>query len=190
MVSINIGAAPFAYISNSGSNTISVIDTNNNTITATVTVGASPYALGQFIVTGAPVAIDDTGITTQNTVSAPISVVTNDIDYQDPGSFPEGVVTLQNAGAGIHGGLCVLNVNKKVAYTPASGFVGNECTYVVKNDSNVAKVSIAVTATTSSSGGGGGGCTLGTSSGFDTALLSMIFASLGVLGWRRLKAQK
>ncbi len=33
------GAAPFAYITNYGSNTVSVIDTATNNVTATVTVG-------------------------------------------------------------------------------------------------------------------------------------------------------
>ena len=38
----NAGAVPFAYISNSGSNTVSVIDTATNTVTANVAVGAEP----------------------------------------------------------------------------------------------------------------------------------------------------
>jgi YVTN family beta-propeller protein len=40
---VNIaGAAPFAYITNMGSNTTSVINTMNNTVIATVTVGLYP----------------------------------------------------------------------------------------------------------------------------------------------------
>jgi YVTN family beta-propeller protein len=35
-------AAPFAYIPNSGSSNVSVIDTATNTVTATVGVGTSP----------------------------------------------------------------------------------------------------------------------------------------------------
>ena len=35
-------AAPYAYITNSGNNTVSVIDTATNNVTATVTVGSGP----------------------------------------------------------------------------------------------------------------------------------------------------
>ena len=37
-----VGAAPFVYIPNTNSNTISVIDTATNNITATVNVGTTP----------------------------------------------------------------------------------------------------------------------------------------------------
>ncbi len=43
------GAAPYAYITNCDDRTVSVIDTATNNITATVTVGSSPSAFGQFI---------------------------------------------------------------------------------------------------------------------------------------------
>src|ERR1700682_4719506 len=38
-------AAPFAYITNTNANTVSVIDTASNTVTATVTVGTFPYGV-------------------------------------------------------------------------------------------------------------------------------------------------
>ncbi|MGA9187790.1 MAG: PKD domain-containing protein [Methanosarcina sp.] len=38
------------YVSNAGEGTVSVIDTTTNTVTATVPVGSSPDAFGQFIV--------------------------------------------------------------------------------------------------------------------------------------------
>jgi YVTN family beta-propeller protein len=38
-------AAPFAYVANSGSDIVSVIDTANNTVVATVTVGNGSYGL-------------------------------------------------------------------------------------------------------------------------------------------------
>ena len=41
----DIEAAPFAYITNSGSNNISVIDTATNTVVATVPVGILPYGV-------------------------------------------------------------------------------------------------------------------------------------------------
>ena len=42
-------AAPFAYITDAGSNTVSVIDTATNTVVATVPVGIQPVAFGEFI---------------------------------------------------------------------------------------------------------------------------------------------
>jgi YVTN family beta-propeller protein len=48
MVSI-VCASPFAYITNSGNSTVSVIDTATNTVTGIVKVGSHPVALGQFI---------------------------------------------------------------------------------------------------------------------------------------------
>ena len=39
------GAAPFAYISNSASNSVSVIDTANNTVVATAPVGTNPWGV-------------------------------------------------------------------------------------------------------------------------------------------------
>jgi YVTN family beta-propeller protein len=38
-------AAPFAYIANNGSNTVSVIDTASNAVTATVAVGNEPFGV-------------------------------------------------------------------------------------------------------------------------------------------------
>ena len=38
-------AAPFAYIANSNSDTVSVIDTASNTVTATVAVGTQPFGV-------------------------------------------------------------------------------------------------------------------------------------------------
>jgi YVTN family beta-propeller protein len=49
-----VGAAPFAYITNLGSNNVSVIDTATKMIVSTVNVGNSPIALGQFIGKTAP----------------------------------------------------------------------------------------------------------------------------------------
>jgi len=40
-----IQAAPFAYIANSGSNSVSVIDTATNTVVATVGVGSAPIGV-------------------------------------------------------------------------------------------------------------------------------------------------
>ena len=48
------GAAQFAYITNLGSNNVSVIDTATKTVASTVNVGDSPIAVGQFIGKTAP----------------------------------------------------------------------------------------------------------------------------------------
>jgi YVTN family beta-propeller protein len=37
------------YVANVGSNTVSVIDTNDNTVSATIPVGSAPVAFGDFI---------------------------------------------------------------------------------------------------------------------------------------------
>ncbi|HED03209.1 MAG TPA: hypothetical protein ENI60_00325, partial [Candidatus Fraserbacteria bacterium] len=42
-------ATPFAYITNNGDKTVSVIATASNTVVATVSVGSGPVALGLFI---------------------------------------------------------------------------------------------------------------------------------------------
>ena len=45
LLGLTAEAAPFAYISNFTSNTVSVIDTASNTVTATVAVGTDPYGV-------------------------------------------------------------------------------------------------------------------------------------------------
>jgi YVTN family beta-propeller protein len=47
------GALPFAYITNEGSNNVSVIDTATNAVVATEPVGTFPRAFGIFIAQGA-----------------------------------------------------------------------------------------------------------------------------------------
>src|SRR5659263_191568 len=41
----SVSAAPYAYVTNYGSNTVSVIDMATNTVTATVNVGTWPYGV-------------------------------------------------------------------------------------------------------------------------------------------------
>ena len=50
-------AQPFAYVANHDDGDVSVIDTANNTIVATVPVGLLPQTLGQFILPGPPPAV-------------------------------------------------------------------------------------------------------------------------------------
>jgi YVTN family beta-propeller protein len=76
-------AAPFAYITNYGSNNVSVIDTSSNTVTATVTVGTNPYGVAVnpagtrvYVVNrdSNNVSVIDTS---SNTVTATVTVGTN-----------------------------------------------------------------------------------------------------------------
>ena len=81
------GAAPFAYISNQNSNTVSVIDTASNTVVATVPVGTDPWG----------VAVNPTGTrayvanANSNTVSV-IDTASNSVVATVPvDTYPVGV---------------------------------------------------------------------------------------------------
>ena len=85
---VNIaGAAPFAYITNMGNNTTSVIDIANNNVTATVPVGTSPW--------GVAVSPDGSKVYVANNNSNDVSVIdttTNTvIDTVKVGTNPSGV---------------------------------------------------------------------------------------------------
>ena len=67
-------AIPFAYISNSGDGTLSVIDTATNTVVATVPVGSAP-AGGRFSPTGTRFYVANSG---DNTVSV-VDTVNNSV---------------------------------------------------------------------------------------------------------------
>ena len=73
-------AAPFAYITNQGSNTVSVIDTASNTVTATVPVGSVPFGVavtpdGAFVyVANANSNTVSVIATASNTVTATVPV--------------------------------------------------------------------------------------------------------------------
>ncbi len=76
-------AAPFAYITNYGSNSVSVIDTSTNTVTATVTVGTNPYGVA-VNPAGTRVYVSNRNSnsvsvidTSTNTVTATVTVGTN-----------------------------------------------------------------------------------------------------------------
>jgi YVTN family beta-propeller protein len=90
LVSI-IGSTPAvaqnAYITNQGSNTVSVIDTATNTVTATIPVGSQPV--------GVAVAPDRSKAYVGNANSNDVSVIdtaTNTVTATIPvGTFPQGV---------------------------------------------------------------------------------------------------
>jgi len=80
ILSYGAQAAPFAYITNAGSNTVSVIDTARNVVVATVSVGSGPMGVAvnpsgtrvyvASLTTNSVVVID----TATNTVSATVAV--------------------------------------------------------------------------------------------------------------------
>lgn len=81
--SITAHAAPFAYIANTNSNNVSVIDLSNNTVLTTVGVGSGPYGIGvnpagTFVYVPAyssnSVSVIDTST---NTVTATVAVGAN-----------------------------------------------------------------------------------------------------------------
>ena len=81
------GSTPFAYITNSGSNNVSVIDTATNTVKATVSVGYNPL--------GVAVTPDGTKIYVVNEYNNTLSVIntaTNNITSTvNVGNDPWGI---------------------------------------------------------------------------------------------------
>ena len=89
-------AAPFAYISNSGSNNVSVIDTATNTVIATVPVGTTPYAVA-VSPDGAQVYVANSGSNDVSVISTATNMVTATVKV---GRAPRGVaVTPDSARA-------------------------------------------------------------------------------------------
>ena len=80
-------AAPFAYVTNQGSNTVSVIDTATNTVVATVAVGSN--------LVGVAVTPDGTHVYVANAVDNTVSVIRtaiNTVVKKIPvGTTPNGV---------------------------------------------------------------------------------------------------
>jgi YVTN family beta-propeller protein len=90
-------AQPFAYISNSGSNTVSVINTATNTVVATVSVGANPFGVA-VTPDGSRVYVTNEG---SNTVSV-IDTATNTVTATVPvGDSPAGVA-VNPAGTSVY----------------------------------------------------------------------------------------
>src|SRR5262249_15558876 len=116
-------AKPFAYVTNSGSGAVLVIDTATNTVVATVPVGLGPDGVAitpdgtHAYVTGSPISVIDTAT---NTVVATVPVPV--------GRLPLGVVTtpacthayVTIGGGGINGIVSVIDTatNTVVATVP------------------------------------------------------------------------
>jgi YVTN family beta-propeller protein len=100
-------AAPFAYVTNEGSGTVSVLDTASNTVVATVPVGFNPFG----------VAVNPAGT---------VVFVTNDIPF---GGVPFGAVSvLDTASSTVVATVPVGSFTVGVAVNPAGTrvYVANE----------------------------------------------------------------
>ena len=120
----NADAAPFAYITNDGDNTVSVIDTATNTVTATVNVGSGPV--------GVAVTPDGTKVYVANGGSNNVSVidtVTNTVTATvNVGSIPRGVATSPDGTkvyVANYGGNTVSVINTATSTITATVTVGN-----------------------------------------------------------------
>ncbi len=85
------GAQPFAYVANSGSDTVSVIDTATNQVTATVPVGTSPEGV-TISPSGAAVYVANFGAIVQPGTVSIIDTATNTVIADVPaGINPVGI---------------------------------------------------------------------------------------------------
>lgn len=105
-------AEPFAYITNSGDNTVSVIDTATNAVTATIAVGKYPY--------GVAVHPDGSTVYVTNTEDATVSVIaaaTNTVTATIPvGGGPVYGLAVTPDGSRLYvaigyGGVAVIDTN-------------------------------------------------------------------------------
>lgn len=134
-----------------GSNSITVTPAANANGTATITLTADDgfttttesFLLTVTAANDAPLAVDDTGITTNEDTAVEISVLTNDSDIESED------LTVTAVGTATHGTLTITSLNKKVTYTPASNYNGSDAfTYTVTDASgasSTANVSLTVT---------------------------------------------
>jgi YVTN family beta-propeller protein len=102
VAAMQAAAAPFAYIPNSGDDTVSVIDTASNTVVATVAVGGHPTAVA-VLPDGSRVYIANTDDDTVSVIAAPSHVVIATIAV---GPAPVSVVAAPDGGrvyVGNHG---------------------------------------------------------------------------------------
>jgi YVTN family beta-propeller protein len=75
-------AQPFAYISNSGSNTVSVINTATNTVVATVSVGTNPFGVA-MTPDGSRVYVTNEGSNTVSVIDTATNTVTATVPVGD-----------------------------------------------------------------------------------------------------------
>ena len=126
MVSI-AGAAPFAYITNSDSNTVSVIDTATDNITATVNVESLPFGVA-VTPDGTKVYIanvysDTVSVinTTTNTVTATVNVGLNPYGVAVTPDGTKVYVTIQGSGI-----VSVINTANNTVIAPVNVVSGSD----------------------------------------------------------------
>ena len=134
-----------------GSNSMTITPAANAYGSATITITANDGTITStetFVVTvtaanDAPLAVDDTGITTNEDNAIEISVLANDSDIESE------ELTVTAVGTASHGTLSITSLNKKVTYTPSSNYNGSDSfTYTVTDAtgaSSTANVSLSVT---------------------------------------------
>ncbi len=113
------------------------------------------YAVSPLLVVPGPIAVNDVATVTVN-ASVDIDVLANDVDGSS--AIDVSTVALQSQPA--NGSVNVNAISGLLTYLPNADYVGSDSfTYLVKDindvDSNIATVSITVTAAASSGGGGG-----------------------------------
>ena len=93
--SFSSNAEPFAYITNVSSNNVSVIDTSNNTVTTTISVGTNPYGVS-VSPDGAKVYVTNNSSNNVSVIRTSDNTVTTTVTV---GTYPLGVsVSPVNAG--------------------------------------------------------------------------------------------
>ncbi len=149
------GAAPFAYITNGDSNSVSVIDTATNKVTATISVGSNPM--------GAAISPDGTKVYVANAKSNDISVIdtaTNTVKAKVPlGSSPQGIaitpdgkkvyvaISLKNTLAVIDTATNTITSTVKVGKSPAGVAVSSDGKKVYVTNKGDNTLSVIDTAT-------------------------------------------
>ncbi len=143
-------AAPFAYIANFNGNSVSVVDTASNTVTATVAVGSSPYGVSvnpagtRVYVSnnnGSTVSVIDTS---SNTVTATVAVGTNpDGIWVDPAGSRVYVANYNNNSVSVidaASNLVVATVTVGSHPVGVTGNAANTRVYVANNNNSVSVI--------------------------------------------------
>jgi uncharacterized protein (TIGR03118 family) len=87
LLAVPAQAKPFAYVTNSSSSSVSVIDTANNTVSATVAVGGRPVAVA-FTPNGSRVYVANSNSNSISVIDTATNTVTANVAVQ---SFPQGL---------------------------------------------------------------------------------------------------
>jgi len=171
----------YAYVANTGSNTVSVINTADVFSTVTyISVGASPN--------GVAVSSDGTRVYVANTDDGSVSVIDSDAASA---TYNQVTDTITGLGIGSYG---------IVSYNPVYvSNSGDDTVSIIDTAANAVIGSVDVapssfdpssdsTSDTGGSGGGGGGCSLNKNADFSPELLILLFVSVVYL-FRRKKRE-